>query len=146
MVHRIYRVLVVTCFPASFQGWYHYLSGGRAPPCLLVVLNKLCNKSWNLYCDANEARWPNELSLRFGSSIGCLLLFYILSTSKVISGQVLTCNIAHSLRLSSTVPLGGKDTGTMTQYPTQSYCHVTLLINGCPILISVKRRARQWQV
>ena len=38
--------------------------------------------------------------------IACLLLFYILATSKVISGQVLTCDSARAWWLYSASPLG----------------------------------------
>ena len=46
---------------------------------------------------------------------------YFLATSNVISGQVLTCDSAHSWRLYSAVPLGDQATSTMKCYPTQSH-------------------------
>ena len=46
-----------------------------------------------------------------------LLLFYVLATSEVISGQVLTCDSAHLWRLYSTAPLGNQATSTMSQFP-----------------------------
>ena len=48
-----------------------------------------------------------------------LLLFYILTTSKVISGRVPTCDIAHSWRLYSAVSLEHQAPGTLTCSPTQ---------------------------
>ena len=46
---------------------------------------------------------------------------YVLTTPKVISGQVPTYDSAHSLRLHSVVPMGNQDASTMTWYPTQSH-------------------------
>ena len=51
------------------------------------------------------------------SPIDWLLEFYFLATSKVISGHVLTCDSAHSLRLHCVAPLRSQATGTMTRYP-----------------------------
>ena len=54
------------------------------------------------------------------SEVGALfcLLIYILATSKVILGRVLTCNSAHSWHLFSDASLRQQAAGTMT---TQSY-------------------------
>ena len=57
---------------------------------------------------------------------GWLLEFYILVTLKVISGKALTYDNAHSWcvhseSIDNASPLGNKSTGTVTQYPTQSY-------------------------
>ena len=46
----------------------------------------------------------------------CLLAFYVLATSKVISGWLLTCD---SVRLYSVASLGHQATSTMTRFPTQ---------------------------
>ena len=48
----------------------------------------------------------------------CLLLFYILASSKVISGRVLTWDSTHLWRLNSAATLGNQPTSTMTWYPT----------------------------
>ena len=66
--------------------------------------------------------------------IDCLLLFYILTTSKVISGGALTCDSTHSWRLLSVAPLGYQVIDTMTQYPTQSHYPNTVVNRRCPIL------------
>ena len=49
------------------------------------------------------------------------LLFYVLATSKVISGWVPTCDSAHSWRLYGAAPLEDQAISTMTWYPTQSH-------------------------
>ena len=59
-------------------------------------------------------------------------LFYILATSKVKSGLVPTCGSAQLCRLHNTTPLGDQATGTMTQYPTQSYYPATEPSSPCP--------------
>ena len=47
--------------------------------------------------------------------VGCWLLdFYVLTTSNVISGQVPTCDSAHSLCLYSATSLGDQTTSTIT--------------------------------
>ena len=53
--------------------------------------------------------------------IGWLLEFYILATSKVISGLVPICHRVHSWLLCNAAQLGNQITGTMTRYPTQSH-------------------------
>ena len=62
----------------------------------------------------------------------CLLLLYDLATSKVVSGQVPTCNSAHSWWLYSAAPLGHQ--ATSTWYPTQSHYPNTEPISPCPTL------------
>ena len=54
-------------------------------------------------------------------TIGWLWGFYILATSKVISGRVPTCDSAHSLLLYSAAPLRDQAAGTMTWYLIQSH-------------------------
>ena len=56
-------------------------------------------------------------------------LFYVLATSKVISGLIPTCNSVHSLRLNSAAPLED-----LTWYPIQSLSQPVL---ACPILITL---------
>ena len=51
----------------------------------------------------------------------CLLLFHVLTTSKVIWGRVPTCYSVHSCRLNSAAPLGNHAISTITWYPTQSH-------------------------
>ena len=58
----------------------------------------------------------------------CLLLFYVLTTSKVISGWVPTCDNAHSL-------MANQATSTMTWYPTPLHCPDNEPTSPCPILI-----------
>ena len=58
--------------------------------------------------------------LLIGSLFVCLLLFYALASSKVISEPVLTCDSAHSWWLYSAGSREHQATSTMTWYPTQS--------------------------
>ena len=51
--------------------------------------------------------------------VGGLLVFCILVTSKIISGQVPTCDIAHSWQLYSAFPLRDQTARTRSWYPTQ---------------------------
>ena len=51
----------------------------------------------------------------------CLLLFYSLETVEVISGQVFTCDSAHSWRLYGASPVGNQTVSTRIWYPTQSH-------------------------
>ena len=46
-----------------------------------------------------------------------VLLFYVLATSKVISGWVPPCDNAHSWQLYSAASLGHQAAGTITCYP-----------------------------
>ena len=61
----------------------------------------------------------------------CLLLFYVLATSVVISGRVQTCDSAHSWQLYSAALLRDQATSTMTWYPTQSHYPDTQLTSPC---------------
>ena len=65
----------------------------------------------------------------------CLLLFFILATSKVISGWAQTCDSAHSSRLYTVASVGDQATITMTQYPTQSHYPDTESTSPWPILL-----------
>ena len=64
-----------------------------------------------------------------------LLEFYVLATSMVTSGWVLTCDSAHSWWLYSAALLGNQNVGTMTWYPHQSHYPDTDLTSSCPILM-----------
>ena len=68
------------------------------------------------------------------------LLFYILTTFKVISGGVPTCDSALTLGLNSASHLGNHATSTMTRYPTQSHFPDTEETSPCPILIMPRTR------
>ena len=57
---------------------------------------------------------------KIGTWFVCLWLLYVRATCKVISGQVPTCDSAHSLWLYSAASLGHQATSTMTCFPTQS--------------------------
>ena len=65
----------------------------------------------------------------------CLLLFYALATSMVISGQVLTPDSAHSWRPFSVSPLGDHVTSSLTCYPTHSHYPDTEPTSPYPCLI-----------
>ena len=65
----------------------------------------------------------------------CLLLFYVLATSKIISWWVPTCDSAHSWQLYSAASLGHQAASTITWYHTQSYYPDTESTSRCTILI-----------
>ena len=77
--------------------------------------------------------------------IACLLMLYILVTSKVISGWVPTCDSAHSLRLYSAVALGIQAINTMTWFPTVTLCW-HWVNQSFPYLNNAECLARKWQV
>ena len=52
---------------------------------------------------------------------GWLLEFHLLATSKVIAGQVPTCDSAHSWQLYCTAPVGYYATNIMTLYTSPSH-------------------------
>ena len=62
-------------------------------------------------------------------------LFYVLATSKVISGWAPTCHSVHSWWFHSSAPLGDQAASTMTWYPTHSHYPVTESTSPCPSLI-----------
>ena len=64
-----------------------------------------------------------------------LLGFYILATSKVISGWVLTVVAVHTHGDLVTAPLGDQATSTMTWYLTQSHYPDIVPTSACPILL-----------
>ena len=64
-----------------------------------------------------------------------LLLFYILPTSKVTSGQVPTCDSAHSSQLYNAAPLGNLAISIMIWYPTKAHYPDTEPTSPIPILI-----------
>ena len=65
----------------------------------------------------------------------CLLSFYVLATSNVISGWAPTSDSAHSWRLHSAAPLGNQTASTMTRYPIQSHYPDTWQTSLFPILL-----------
>ena len=65
----------------------------------------------------------------------CLLLFYILATSKVVLRWGPICDSAHSWWRYGASSLGNQATSTMTWYPAQSHNHDTELTSPWPILI-----------
>ena len=84
-------------------------------------------------------RWGETLSIAWklltGKRFILLLLFYILATSKVISGCVPTCDRANSWSLNSASPLGNQAISTMNWYPTHSLYPDTDPTSPCLILI-----------
>ena len=70
--------------------------------------------------------------LRIARHFCWLFEFYILATSKIISGWELSCD--------SAAPLGNQATSTMTSYPIQSHYPDTELISPCPILLMPSAR------
>ena len=76
---------------------------------------------------------------------GCLLFFYILATSKVITEWASTCNSVHSWWLHSAASLADQVT-TMAWYLTQSHYPVSRLTSPCSIQQNSECPARKWQV
>ena len=74
-------------------------------------------------------------SRQSGANRKMCLLFYILATPKVLSGQVLTCDSGQSWRLYSTSKLGDQAASSMTWYLTQSNYTDTEPTSHCPTLI-----------
>ena len=79
-------------------------------------------------CDGLVTQWS--------SSLFCLLSFYVLATSKVISGC--QCTVI--------VTLGNQAISTMIWHPTQSYYSDSELTNHCPIANNAKHLARKQQI
>ena len=75
-----------------------------------------------------------------------LSLFYVLGTSTVISGQVPTCDSAHSYWIYSAGPLEDQATSTITWYPMHSHYPDTEPTSPYPNLIMAERLARKQQV
>ena len=67
----------------------------------------------------------------------CLFVcgFYLLATSSVISGWVLTCDSVHSLNFHSAVPLWYQSPSTMSQFPPQSHYPDTEQTSSGPIVV-----------
>ena len=88
---------------------------------------------WSILCRnlslvPQARRYLCNMELRsFNIVAGWLLQFYILATSKVISGQVPTCD--------SVVLMRDQAARTRTWYPTQSHDPVTEPISYCPTLL-----------
>ena len=83
-----------------------------------------------LPCPQHISYWYNLFSMlnSFGDWLPCdllpstvCLLFYVLATSKLISGWVPTCDSAHSLWLMSRPPPRNQVACILTWYPSQSH-------------------------
>ena len=70
----------------------------------------------------------------------CLLLLYLLATSKFISGWVLNCDGLLSWRFYSAASLGHQATSAMTSHPTQSHYPDTEPTNSSRTLIMLRAR------
>ena len=73
-------------------------------------------------------------------SVGLLLEFCVLATSKVISERVLTCDNAHLWQLYSVAAMEDQVTSIVTRYPTQSHYPGTEPTSLCRILIMPSAR------
>ena len=73
-------------------------------------------------------------------------MFYVLATSKVISGPVPACDSAHSWWLYSAARLGNQVTSTMTWYPPQSHYPDTVWHQSMPYPNNSECLARKRQV
>ena len=82
------------------------------------------------------------LSCMGNSLLLVFILFYVLSTSKVISIGVLTCGSADSWQLYNPVPLGDQAASTMTWYLTQLHYSDTEPTSHRPILIMLSTHLR----
>ena len=91
---------------------------------------------WGGHQPTYQGRWKCK-------KVHVYLLFYILATSNVISGWVLTCSSAHSWRLYSAVPLGNQAARTMIWYPPQSHYPDTWTKYSLPYPNNTKRLARK---
>ena len=94
-----------------------------ACPPFLKCRSQVC---WDVSVYANMCVWVcvcggGVLSLLDSGGLVWLLALYVLATSKVISGQLLSCDSVHSWRLKSVAPWGNQAADTMTQFFTQSY-------------------------
>ena len=71
--------------------------------------------------------------------IGSSLVFYILETSKVISGWAPTCDNVHTNgNFYSAAPLGNQT--AVTQYPTQSHYPATEPTSHCTIQLMLSAK------
>ena len=101
-------------------------------------LTPLQGRGWGVMCSiscalSNDHRWAYTHSkslLVFILCNICLLLFYVLATSEVISEWVPTCDSAHSWQFYSATPLGNQATSTMTCIPLS---HIILTLSQ-PVL------------
>ena len=80
-------------------------------------------------------QWPPFGCLQSTILFLCLLLFYILATSRFISGWVPTFGNAHSWWLYTAAPLGNQAISTISWYPTPSHYPNTEPTSPCHILI-----------
>ena len=80
----------------------------------------MTSSAW-LYCLPPGRQILFRVWTKYRIEVSLLLEFYILATSKVISGRVLTCDSAYWCWLYSAAPLGYQATGIMVQCPTQSH-------------------------
>ena len=62
------------------------------------------------------------------------MLFYILTTTKVISGRVPTMTVHTHGDFHNVAPYGNQAASSITQNPTQFHYPDTVLINPCAIL------------
>ena len=77
-----------------------------------------------------ERRWKERMKMEKNTLFWCVFFFYIIATSKIISGRVQTHGDFIVLP-----PLGNQATSTMTWYHTQSHYPDTKPTSPCPIQI-----------
>ena len=87
-----------------------------------------------------QSHYQDTEHTRFCPILVCL--FYVLATSKVITGWVPTCDSAHIMRLHNAASLGHQTASIMIWYPTQSHCPDAEPNSPCSILIMPS--ARPW--
>ena len=103
----------------------------------MSIIPDLAVLSWRHCCESDSL--PKQLVriTRIICTVLCLtplfLEFYILATTKVTSGRVLTCDNAQWLN--GTAPMRIQATSAITWYPTQPHYLDTELTSPCPILI-----------
>ena len=124
----------------QWRNWYSCLPGHQ--PCALT--------NWAILPQSRE-NWRKIINVIYILSHRVCelkkkvcLLFYILATSKVITGHIPTCwyVCAHSWLFYSAASLEHQTAGTMTCYRTQSHNADTELTSPCPILTMLS--ARLW--
>ena len=73
--------------------------------------------------------------------VGWLVEFYVLTTSKIISGGETTCDSAHSWQYYSTASQINQASNSMTRCLTHSKCTDTELTSLCHILVGPNRKS-----
>ena len=130
---------------------------------LLIPRDRLCSDKYNILChwfDSATCLNPTTCHMQSGCSthseilscfhfflsetifnvVSWLFEFYVLETSKSISGWVPTCDSAYSCCFIVLLHWGKQAASTMTQYLSWSHYPDTVLTSLCPILLMLSSR------